>query len=165
MARYRHEVKEYNFIDAVSDAFGEFQCLAEEMGDWRDSMEEKLSHTSKYEIISDCTDTLEQNMDEIDCPKVVEDLLADTQISVGMMVLNRKKSRSGPSRQTRFDNAVSTLSAAVDELSAIIDNNEDAADVDKLAQDLIDEVESYRDELQMVVDNLEGACEFPGMYG
>lgn len=39
----------------VSDAYSEIQSLAEEMGEWRDNMEEKLSHTEKFERVRNLT--------------------------------------------------------------------------------------------------------------
>lgn len=163
--RTKHEMQEISLLDAVSDAFGEFQSLAEELGDVRDAMEDKLSQTQRFQTISDTLDTLESYVDEPDCPDEVETLVKDTKITVGQMVLTWKKSPTGLSRQMRFDNAISKLQVASEELDEMISNNEDAEDDDKLTDDQIGEVESYRDALQEVIDNLDGACEFPGMYG
>lgn len=63
----------------IEDALGygpEIAALAEEMGEWRDNLEEKLSHTDKYERVSEAADTLENADVESLCDTLVEALRA-----------------------------------------------------------------------------------------
>lgn len=45
--------------DAMQEGVSELQDLANEMSEWRDNLEEKLSHTEKFERVSECADVLE----------------------------------------------------------------------------------------------------------
>jgi len=44
----------------------DLSTLKEEIETWRDNMEEKLSHTPKYEEVSECADELDNAISEID---------------------------------------------------------------------------------------------------
>lgn len=196
---------------AISDGYDEIGELADEMESWKDGLEEKLSHTSKYEQVSEAFDTLNDNRD---MPDVDADLFgeSDTKVSYGETV--NKSKRRGVSRSTRLDNAVAKLSAAVDGIETIINSldegedaepEEDRTDLEQQKTDLedalanatgeaadkiqeqIDELqekidgledetnndneerksglEELRDAIQETIDNLDGAVEFPGMYG
>lgn len=50
--------------DAIE--LSEVESLLEEMESWRDNMEDRLSHTQKYEEVSDCCDTLESLKDALE---------------------------------------------------------------------------------------------------
>jgi len=52
--------------EAMQDGVAELQALAEEMAEWRDNLEEFLSHTDKYERVSECADMLESAVSEIE---------------------------------------------------------------------------------------------------
>jgi hypothetical protein len=52
--------------EAMQDGVAELQALAEEMAEWRDNLEERLSHTDKYERVSECADVLESAASEIE---------------------------------------------------------------------------------------------------
>src|SRR5215467_13548785 len=112
MPRYQYEVQSMGFVDSVSDAFGEFQSLVEDLGEVRDALEDRLSHTPRYQTIDDTLNTLESYTDEPSTSAELEKFLDGTKINVGVMRFTRKKSRSGPSRQNRFDNAVAAITAA-----------------------------------------------------
>lgn len=133
--------------DAASEAFGELQSLAEEMGSWRDGLEEKFSHTEKYERVSSAADALEQLSE----PEVPEEL---TDIKVEFVRLPQR--RRGYSRADRCGQAVYVLDTCVQALQEYVDDDKNKDKVDE-AQNLIDELERLKDEAEGV--------EFPGMYG
>ncbi len=56
-----------------SGAADEIGGLAEEMGEWRDNMEESFGHTAKFEEVSDAADTLEEQQSELE--QAVSELL------------------------------------------------------------------------------------------
>lgn len=175
-SRYHPEQKTGSLSDLISDAYDEISCLADEMGEWRDNVEEKFSTTAKFEQISECADTLDSYRDP---PDVDDDLVKDLEVTYSVMV--KRKSRRGPSRQVRFDNAINQLSACVDALQSKIDDLEESqeniqqeaataalgaelTDGDDLAEHAAG-LEELRDALQETIDELEGAVEFPGMFG
>lgn len=130
-------------VDAVVDeAFSEFEGLAEEMRSWSDNMEEKLSHTEKYERVSEAADTLEN----INRPDVGEKL---TDIEVKYMSVNPRKLNS---RAARRDNATYLLGLASDALNDAVEGDDEIG-----AGDLASELDQAKEEADGV--------EFPGMYG
>lgn len=52
---------EMTALEAIDQCACTIEELAEEMGSWRDGMEEKLSHTEKYERVSEAADALENS--------------------------------------------------------------------------------------------------------
>lgn len=149
--------------DAISAGFSELEELGQEMREWADNVEEKLSHTEKYERVNECAETLE-GFDEVEVADSVLNEL-DCSYQHGM-----KASKKSPyPRWLRRDNAVAAIRAAAETLQAWIDN-EDAGDVERTeeqqeefdqrksdAEDAIRELEEAADE----ADNVE----FPGMFG
>lgn len=137
--------RETSIEDAVQEAMSEVESLRDEMSEWRDNMEEKLSHTEKYERVSECADNLD-NVQEIDIP----DEYRETKITV---ISQRKSSRKSPyPRWLRLQNAVGALTAAKDVLEEMEDDDAEGVR-DQFVSDLGD-----------AIDNLEGV-EFPGMFG
>jgi hypothetical protein len=59
MAKHKTVTVKTTIEAALRDGASEIASLTEEMGSWRDGMEEKLSSTSKYDQVSDAADTLE----------------------------------------------------------------------------------------------------------
>lgn len=59
MARHKIVTTTATVMEALDQAQCEVEALMEEMTSWRDGMEEKLSHTDKYERVSEAADTLE----------------------------------------------------------------------------------------------------------
>lgn len=149
--RLERTEREMSIADAVSEAFGDFSGLGEEMRSWADSMEEKLSHTEKYDRVNTTADTLE-NFSEPEHP----DWANNTKIKI--MDLPRRKrpySRADRNGQACYilDTAIEACENRLEELG-----NGDNAKAEA------DAVESYRDDLQNVKDEAEGV-DFPGMYG
>lgn len=145
MARFKTGEHKTTLADAISGAFSDVTDLASEMREWADNMEERLSHTEKYERVSECADTLEQNQDE---PTVVNGL-GDIEVTYSVM-----QHKQLP-RWARLDNAKAAVQACIDALS------DDAV---KDATKLADDCDSLADALQSALDEWEGV-EFPGMYG
>jgi len=56
---------------ALADGASVISELAEEMGEWRDNLEEKLSHTDKYERVSEAAELLEGSDMESLCDALV----------------------------------------------------------------------------------------------
>lgn len=150
---YKMVMKADTIENAVSDAFSEVDMIADEMGEWRDSLEERLSHTSKFEMVQEAADTLDQHRDAPD----VDPLFAGMKVDYGIGVPKPKKYVA--SRMSRLGNAVQALNACVETLNDFADTDEEGrseADQDKARE--------LADELQQHIDELEGV-EFPGMYG
>lgn len=138
----RFTTRKGTLADAVSEAYGEITALAEEMRSWADNMEERLSHTEKYERVSEAADALEA-MSEPDIPDGLGDKECDILTDHG------KRRNRPPSRADRASAAATNLDNAM----AVLDELEDN-----------DEAEQLRSDLENIKDELEGV-EFPGMYG
>lgn len=163
MSNYKTETKTETFDTALGMAFGEIEQLAEEMGEWRDNMEEKLSHTQKYSDVSECADTLG---DHTEVPEYSDDDLGKIEVAFGETVFKSKSRKGSVSRSVRLGNATSRLSACVDAIETKLNESEeleDGAD-GKLAEDDVSGLEELRDSLQETIDTVEGV-EFPGMFG
>jgi hypothetical protein len=154
--KYKLEVTKTTLVDAISSGYGEIGELANEMSDWRDNLEDKFSQTQKYSDVGEAADTLADHRDEPSMPDIIEKALGTTELSVGISVPRSR--RQSASRATRLDNAISHLQVAIEYL-------EEVKDDEAHPQELRDEIEGYCGELQQTVDNLDGAVEFPGMFG
>ena len=141
--------RQVSIADAVSEAFGEFQSLGEEMRSWADSMEEKFSSTDKYSRVSETADILE-SCNEPDHPQHAQDTV--------ITVIDPPAKKRGYSRADRCSQACMLLDYAMEALETKI---EALGENDTTAKD---ELESYRDEIDEAKSNAEGA-DFPGMYG
>lgn len=137
--------------EAITYAFSDVQQLADEMRSWADNMEEKLSHTEKYDRVSECADTLE-GCEE---PTVETNLEA---LEVTYPVTNYGK--RNPSRAARCGDAVAVLQAIVERLNEI----EEPEATEGAERELFDNADTLRDELENTIGELE-SVEFPGMYG
>lgn len=131
--------------DAISNGFTDLSDLADEMSEWRDNMEEKLSNTSKYQEVSDCVDQLDNCRDDptSDLPEALSSL--PVTYSVG--------SKRKEPRWLRRDNAVAAIQAAKDALEEF--ETEDS--------DLKESAEDAASKLENAIGEAE-AAEFPGMY-
>lgn len=165
---------------AIDEAFSEFESLCEEMTEWRDNMEEKLSQTEKYQQVSDAADLLEN----VQRPDGLPDAMDDSEIEVSIGV-KKYKSDGGLSRAARHGNACNHLETAIEAITTFIDEHADdeqeaedakaeaeeegsegAAEEDvsgMVTADQVQELEQYRDDLQSTLDEMQGV-EFPGMY-
>lgn len=128
--------------ELVGDAFGVFEDLACEMGDWYDNLPEGFQAGDKGVMLDDARNTLE-NLEQ---PEVFEHVAT---LKVLYLPLTGRVSRA-----SRRDDAVRRLRAVLEVLVAIPPDD----DTDK------------RDERQELINELENAIgdaeyvEFPGMY-
>lgn len=170
---YKTVVLEMTIEGAVSDAFSDLESLRDEMTDWRDAMEDKLSHTDKYSQVSDTADALDVVDNTIDVPAEIQGVA----IQAGQMV-NRNK-RKGCSRSVRCSNVGMLLEAAKEGAEVVLTDGVDEGDEELpelleediargermlLTAELRQAIEQFVDEVSELIDNLSG-LEFPGMYG
>lgn len=108
---------------AIADAYGEFQSLRDELSEWRDNLEEKLSYTDKYQQVSDATDILDGFADN---EPDVDTSLGDIAVTA---THGRKPSNKSPyPRWLRRDNAVALLDGAISSLEDHIATLEERID-------------------------------------
>jgi hypothetical protein len=151
MAKKQQPMRKMSIADAVSEAHGELQGLAEEMRSWADNLEEKFSSTDKYARVSEAADTLE-GFEEPQCPE-----WAST-VEVEFMDLPPK--RRGYSRADRCGQACYILDQCIQECQEMAEKTGE----DEAASTKRDEAEQLADNLENMKSEAEGV-EFPGMYG
>lgn len=159
-------------------AKSDLESLSEEMGSWRDNMEgTALENTGKYETVSECADTLEDQSSSLDdAVSNIQDLEAFDFSKTVKVTYSKPYSRS-ESRSTRLSHVVAYLQAAKDELQSQIDEKREKVDeIDKIENPTeeqknekesldtaADDMDDQLNELDNVISELEG-IEFPGMY-
>ena len=134
--------------DAVSEAYSEFQSLAEEMRDWANNMEEHFSQTDKYSRVSEAADALE-DLQEPDVPESVAD--------IPVTIQDPKPQKGGYSRSFRCSQAGSILMDCIAALEEV--KNEEGVSDEKSddADQLMSELEQHQGDSESV--------DFPGMFG
>lgn len=151
MAKIKYETVTSSLVDAIENGFSELESLGEEMGEWRDSLEERFSSTEKYERVSEVADTLENivgNKPDVD---------DDTPELTVTYQHGRKSSRKSPyPRWLRRDNATAAIRSAIDALDNYMSELDENADVDDLTV--------LRDALEEAADEAD-AVDFPGAFG
>jgi hypothetical protein len=135
------KIAECSIADAVSNAYGDITALAEGIRDTLGNMEEKFSSTERYSRLEEIADTLE-SIDEPTPP----DGISERRIS--FPVVQPKSKRKGLSRSDERDNICAILSAVIDDLA----NMED------------DDVTEFAESCQSIIDELNG-IDFPGWRG
>lgn len=155
---------------AIEIAVSAFEELKDEMGEWRDNMEEKLSHTDKYERVSEAADSLEEVHSN------TEDALSTVSSNIDKLDLGTETKaiyfeyvpygRKSASRADRMSNATAALESGIDALEGMVSElNEDTIRKDSEANaDALVEVREALDELRNQIDEAN-SIEFPGMYG
>lgn len=141
--------------DAIADAYGELQCLRDEMREKAEALEEKFSGTEKYQTCSDTVDSLDEYCDEE--PEMGSDF-ATMEITYHEMT-----KRKGCSRALRCSNAVAALNAAKELAEEQVEELESDEDRGKTGDALLEELEGFVEIVGNVIDSAEG-LEFPGMY-
>lgn len=129
---------EIDIENAIADAFSQISELGDEMDQWRDGLEERLSHTQKYDEVSQAADELTY-IEEPDTSQVNLDL--------STTIVATQDQRKRLSRAARRDNATSLMRAVADRLDEEI----------QLLEELRDQLNESADAADQV--------EFPGMYG
>jgi hypothetical protein len=145
--------RELTIEDAVSEAFGEIQSLAEEMREAYDNTPEALQNSGVGEARGEAADNLE-NISE---PEVPTELQGDKfKVTWQVPVLSPSKQRKRSRSNRRYD-AIETLNQVVARLEELKEDEEQSEEVREAA-------ESFVDDVQTVIDEAE-SVEFPGMYG
>jgi hypothetical protein len=143
-------IREVTLSEALGEAFGEIECLAEEMREWEGNLQEKFSATSKYETVSETADTLE-NVREPD----IDDKLVAKLAEMKIKITDLKPRTRGYSRSARMGQAVYIMDLCIDTLEEFAEH---------APKDTGDEINSLKDEIETAKNDVEYA-EFPGMYG
>ncbi len=147
---YKSVTKTYTIADALSEAYGEFQQLRDDMQEICDNMSgANMEHLPKYEATEECKDTLENFCDE---EPTVEEAIGALTIEACQQEIKRKG--RAPSRQVRNDNACELMRAVKEHLEGLEDKDK-VPDADY--QGLIDELDNH-------ISEAEGIS-YPGMYG
>lgn len=147
MTKRKLTEKTLTIADAISEAMGEIQSLAEEMREAYDNTPESLQQSGVGEARGEAADNLE-NVNEPDVPAEIEKI----EVKWSYFPLKARASR-----RERRDEAVSTLNVVMEHLDEIIND-------DKEEQEQRDAAESLRDDIDNVISEVE-SVEFPGMYG
>jgi cytochrome P450 len=142
MAKIKTTERTMPIADAVSYAYGELESLAEECREVVDNAEGGLANTQRIQTLDETASTLEG----ITEPDVEEEV---GKLEIKFHEQQPASKSKGLSRNSRRDNAVAALDAAIQHLT-------DAEKHDDY-QDLIDDLERIKDDAESV--------EFPGMYG
>jgi len=151
----------------IDDAESGREELASELREWADNMEERMSHTEKYEQVSEAADALENVSFDIEVPDCLEGVEVE-------YASHSPYGRRGPSRPMRRDNIVEALRAAQSKAESVQQEKEDekqgmVEDDDasegglERLDDEIEALQQFYDELEDAISELE-SVEFPGMY-
>lgn len=137
-------------VDAlISDAFGEFESLRDELQEWLDGIPESLQNGQKSDDLQTAIDTLD-NLQAPDVPTEVS--------SLETVYIPQEKIDSRPDRR---DDAVNRLATAVDVLNDAMDDED--AEV-KYTDEQKETIQQLIDDLENHIDDAEGV-EFPTMFG
>jgi hypothetical protein len=137
-------------VDAlISDAFGEFESLRDELQDWYDGMPENLQGSQKGEDLQNAIDTL-GNLEAPVVPTEVENLET--------VYIPQEKIDSRPDRR---DDAVSKLATAVDVLNDAMDDEDSET---KYTDEQKEGIQQLIDDLENLASDAE-SVEFPTMFG
>lgn len=161
----RYTPIEMSVEDAISAGYGVAEELHGEIDEVVSNMEEKLSHTSRYQTLEQTRDTLAGVKDnQPEWPSELD--------GVDIVASYTEDRRKGLSRAQRLSNGEAAIGAAADALRSWADETEgkiadgepgegdDNSELEEkiqAARDLADELESHAGDLS--------GCEFPGMYG
>jgi hypothetical protein len=133
-----------NITELVSDAFSEFNGLADELQEWYDNLPESFQNGEKGETLQSASDIL-QSLQE----PTVPDFLSGVQT-----VFVPSKANSRPQR----------CAEAVRMLEEVIEKLSDETDTENYTAPQKEEMEDLINELTEAAGEAEGV-EFPSMYG
>jgi hypothetical protein len=141
--------------EAVLDAYGEFQCLRDEVREAMEGLEERFSGTQRYQTLESTADELDGFCDEeVDVP---EDI---AQAAITFTESRNRSTKRAPSRAVRCGNACAALEAVI---NAVEEKEEEVrADDDrgKSGDALLEELSDFREKLQEHIDVAQG-LDFP----
>lgn len=148
-SKYDHTEKT-PIADLISGAKSDAESLRDEIEDVVSGLEERFSHTERYQTLETTRDELSEVADagDIELPQPVLDEIGEVEFSW--------RGKRSPSRADRRDEIVARFEAAKDALDNFIPDKDANEDVEAAA--------AAADELQQWIDTLQG-CEFPGMMG
>lgn len=151
--------------NAYEDGKSELESLGEEMREWADNLEAgNLGHTEKYEQVNSAADEIENAVSNLpEAPDWLEEI-GEVEFSQSV---SRRKGRA-PSRAVRRDNAVASLRAAFEAVSAKASelgekDDDPESEEGSETKERIQEMEEFASEIESACDEADGA-EFPGMY-
>lgn len=143
-ARYRRTVS-----DALSEAFGEFESLRDELQEWYDNLPESFQNGSKGDALQEAVSQLE----DLSEPSINSEEIRQ----LGIVCL--PGTLRSCSRSARCSNAVEILESCVEALQEMKDKKSD----ENCMTEEVGECESLIDELSQAIDTAN-YVEFPGMY-
>lgn len=148
---------------AYEGAKSEVESLKEEMDGWRDNLEDTLSHTSKYEEVSECCDNLETAFDELGYVDEFPDGVGDRQVTYPQYSPYGRKPEPRWMRMSNAQHMVTAVKDALADASAELDEVEDDEGEGESVEDRknkIGELVGYLEDAESAME----ACTFPGMY-
>jgi len=177
MAKWKKVEEELTVSDALEYATSDLRSLADEMDEWRSNMEgTNLEYTDKYERVSECADTLEEQTDELEeLESDLKELATSEHVNLDktIKVVWSKPYSRYESRPTRLNHITAYLEAVKEELKEQKDrisekieeskDHEQTEEAEKL-EEVVEQLEEYIDSLTNILGELE-SVEFPGMYG
>lgn len=160
---YKSVQQKTNALAAIADAYSDLTDLGSECREAADNMEgANLGHLEKCETFSSTADTLE-GISEVDVDTKHTEAFEAVEVTYSEMV--NKDKRRGPSRDVRLSNAVSMLRAAAEALEAKVLELETLALTDEVVAERREAMSTAADEATEMADEVDGNCEFPGMFG
>lgn len=132
---------------AILDGLAQIEELQTEMSEWASNLEEKLSHTDKYQMVSDAADMLDSIEFSPDIPEIIPET---RMVSYSEDVAYKGKSLS---RASRLANAIGMIQAGVDGIEGLMDK------IDGERSDLQTKADDIRAEME---DQIEDAVEARG---
>lgn len=159
--------RELSVADAISEVYGEFTVLGEELREWYDNMPDGPQNGSKGDAVSEAAEVFE-GLEEPDVPEALGVLKFKFTVVAGR----------GNSRPKRRDDAVQVLDAVIQLLNELDEdmlkkNQHRSARLQALnlpelgtdkAREMQEAAAGLHSELEQHKDDAEGA-EFPGMFG
>lgn len=151
--------RESTFDGVVADMISEVENLRDEIGEWKDNLEERgRDSTAKYDEVSECFDALDDVAN--DAPEQPDPLPAGL---VDQLKWQEKAPGRQQSRSDRLSAVTSPVRMLIDVLGAYLDEHDENdtvawADADR------DAWAEYHENLGDVCDRLDEVS-FPGMFG
>lgn len=162
MAKRKIVKIEATIPEAFENARGEVDCLMEEMNEWRDNMEEKLSHTDKYEQVSECADALENissNLSDLELPEEFAGIKTEYSYYKPYSRTESRATRAGAACA-----ALECVKEVLDGKIAELEEKELEAVLSKEDEDRLEALIEMCDTINEQTGELENV-EFPGMFG
>lgn len=139
MASYKDIQETAGPEDIITNSATDLNDLADELDEWYDSMSENLKNGDKANTIQEASATMRSMASDLEAVDTDDEhFYPDAKISYTTRIKTRKAKQ--PSRQVRFDNITSALSALKDFYSSVDDEDDHNTIIDTL-DSIIQEVE------------------------